>query len=159
MKKSKVIAVCVLIAGVVAGVFFLQKKTPATESTLSSYEYVYGAVNDVAIKLYVADTVEKRVQGLSGVTNLQEDEGMLFVFPDNDTHGIWMKDMYIDLDIIWLNEDAKVVHVERNVSKDTYPKVFESKVRARYVIELHEEVTTKHKIEVGNAFKFSSRKN
>ena len=38
-------------------------------------------VGDIEVKVMVRDTVEGRRQGLSGFNKLENDEGMLFVFP------------------------------------------------------------------------------
>ena len=62
----------------------------------------------------VADTMEKRAQGLSGREPLLEKEGMLFIFPVAGSYGFWMKDMKFDLDIVWIKGDT-VVGVTANV--------------------------------------------
>jgi uncharacterized membrane protein (UPF0127 family) len=35
-----------------------------------------------------------------------------------------MKDMRVPLDIIWLSDTGDIVHIERSVSPDSYPRVF-----------------------------------
>ncbi len=44
---------------------------------------------------------------LSGLSHRQEigSDGMLFVFPQQKRHGIWMKDMSFDLDLIWIDQN------------------------------------------------------
>lgn len=50
------------------------------------------SVGGKTVFVYVADTNETRMQGLSGTKNMPEDVGMLFVFPYPDTYpGFWMK--------------------------------------------------------------------
>ena len=48
-----------------------------------------------------------------------------------------MKDMDFSIDIIWLDRDRRVVHIEKNVSPNTYPDVFRSNVAAKYVLEVY----------------------
>jgi uncharacterized membrane protein (UPF0127 family) len=91
-------------------------------------------IGDFALKIEVAETHEARVQGLSGRDSLDAD-GLLFVFPETDYHGIWMKDMRFPIDIIWISEDLRIVHIEENVQPETYPKVFRPREPARYVLE------------------------
>ena len=51
------------------------------------------SIGGTVIYVDVADTEVLREQGLSGRLNLPEGRGMLFVFENDDTWGIWMKDM------------------------------------------------------------------
>lgn len=92
-------------------------------------------LDDVAIEVTVADDKEERIQGLSGVAELGDFEGKLFVFDEADFHGIWMKDMYIPIDILWFDEELRLVHEERNVTPDTYPDVYIPDEPARFVLE------------------------
>lgn len=85
----------------------------------------------------VADVASERSQGLSGRSALANDEGMLFVFPESGRFGFWMKDMEFSIDIIWIDEDKRIVHIEENVSPSTYPEAFYSSTNARYVLEVY----------------------
>ena len=101
------------------------------------------------VQATVADTPAKRTKGLSGTASLDANQGMLFVFPQNDRHGIWMKDMQYALDIIWLSDDKKVVDVEANISPTTYPNVFTPSEDARYVLEVPSGFTAAANIRPG----------
>jgi len=73
-------------------------------------------VDSTVITVEIADTVDKRTQGLSGRTDLLGDSGMLFVFDKTDrTPGFWMKGMLIPLDLIWIR-DGIVVKIDKNVN-------------------------------------------
>ena len=54
----------------------------------------------------LADTPEKRFQGLSGREILEEGTGMLFVFQEERQHTFWMKDMRFPLDMIWITAEC-----------------------------------------------------
>lgn len=86
-------------------------------------------------KLEEAATLEKVTLGLSGRKNMAQDAGMLFVFADDSEECFWMKDMRFPLDIIWVDSNKRVTHIERNLSPSTYPKQFCA--TAQYVIELN----------------------
>lgn len=103
----------------------------------------------------VANTDASRTKGLSGVRELGQNEAMLFVFDSNDRWSIWMKDMRISLDIVWLDEHKKVVHVEANVSPDSYPLSFAPDVPARYVVELPAGFTQRHNVREGALASFA----
>lgn len=67
-------------------------------------------------KVQVARTEEEKEKGLQGVTELPEDEGMLFDFSDEvGDISMWMKDTLIPLDIVFINDDEEVVYVGEGV--------------------------------------------
>lgn len=84
----------------------------------------------------VADNDANRQIGLSGRTCIPANTAMLFVFDEPAKYAFWMKDMRFAIDIVWLDADKKVVHIEQDVSPETYPKTFTSSEPALYVLEL-----------------------
>jgi len=111
-------------------------------------------INDQTFSFVVADSQEERAQGLSGQNSLPSDEVLVFIFPDSDFHGIWMKDMNFPIDIIWLNEQKQVVDFEGNVLPDTYPEIFLPDAPAKYVVEANAGVTESLNLAVGDTFEF-----
>lgn len=68
-------------------------------------------IGDKEYNVTCARTEEERIKGLQGVTEMKDDEGMLFFFEEPGTIGFWMKDTLIPLDIIFINEDMEVISV------------------------------------------------
>lgn len=62
-----------------------------------------------------ARTEEEKEKGLQGITELPEDEGMLFFFDPPEDVSMWMKGTLIPLDIIFINDDEEVVYVGEGV--------------------------------------------
>lgn len=112
-------------------------------------------IGEASFDAEVADTFATRVQGLSNRKSLPENRGLLFVFEEADQHGFWMKDMLFSIDIIWISEDKKVVHVEENVSPDTYPNAFAPSESALYVFEINAGEADKKGIKLGDEVQFS----
>lgn len=96
--------------------------------------------NGFTVNAKVANSDATRKQGLSGTEPLQVGEGMLFVFDKADRYGIWMKEMKYDLDIIWMDETGKVVHLVEGAKAPTSPtqdlEVYKNAEPALYVLEL-----------------------
>lgn len=65
-------------------------------------------INNKTYNVEVATTDEEKATGLQDITNLAKDEGMLFVFNDPEEVSIWMKDTFIPLDVIFIDEDLNV---------------------------------------------------
>lgn len=88
------------------------------------------------IKVEIAGTNAERVRGLSGRRDLAPGSGLLFVFPASATYGFWMKEMRFAIDIVWIGEDLRIVHIAADVAPETYPEVFKPPEPARYVLEM-----------------------
>ena len=102
-----------VLAAVATGYYF-SRSAPLTTLTLGDAEF----------KAWVADTAQLREVGLGGKKHLAENQAMLFVFDNDDIYSFWMKDMHVAIDILWLDADKRVVHIEHAVSPDTHPHAF-----------------------------------
>jgi uncharacterized protein len=116
-------------------------------------------IGEITLNIIVADTEAKRVQGLSGRDGLEENEGLLFVFETEGYYGFWMKDMKFPIDIAWLDKDRKIIYIEKNVSPETYPKVFyafkaDAPILNLYVLETKANFFEKSKIKIGDVAQF-----
>lgn len=107
-------------------------------------------IGDFVLNVEIADSNEERVRGLSGREKLEEGNGLLFVFEEEREVGIWMKDMNFPIDIAWLDKNKKIIHIEHNVSPETYPKIFTSPTHSLYVLETNAGFFQKFDIRVGN---------
>jgi len=102
------------------------------------------------IKAEVADTPAERSQGLMFRTQMAPDHGMLFIFRELDYWNFWMKNTKMPLDIIWLDVDWNVVHIESHVpictkTDDSCPR-YRTMKEALYVLELGAGMTERYKI-------------
>ena len=104
----------------------------------------------VDFEIDIADTDSTRTKGLSKTKSLDQDKGLLFDFKKENNYGIWMKDMNYSLDIIWLDKNSKVVHIEESVAPQTYPKTFYPPKPAKYVLEINTHLSSKYEIKVGD---------
>lgn len=104
----------------------------------------------------VAATDAARIQGLSGVDQLNANGGLLMIFQSDDKWGIWMKDMKIPLDIIWMNKDKNVIYIVTNASPDLgTSKTFKPEAPARYVLEVPAGTVESAGIKIGNTAAFN----
>ena len=86
----------------------------------------------------VMGTPQGRALGLMSRESLADDEAMLFVFDEPGEYTFWMKNMNFPIDIIWLDQDKRVVYCALNVppcSQDPCP-VYAPQVKALYVLEV-----------------------
>jgi uncharacterized membrane protein (UPF0127 family) len=109
------------------------------------------------INLIVVKTAEAKHLGLGGRDSLLPDTAMLFVFDDMDKYGIWMKDMKFSIDIIWLDENNRIVHLEKNISPNTYPTIFFPPEKSLYIIEANRGFIQQNELSVGNILSISKK--
>lgn len=74
-------------------------------------EQVLVTIGEKSYRCKVAKNEEDRKKGLMGITILPPDEGMLFVWDEEGTHEMWMKNTEIPLDQIGINDDEEVTLV------------------------------------------------
>ena len=104
----------------------------------------------ISLEVAVVDTDAERAQGLSGIERLEENQGMLFVFETDSRYSFWMKDMRFPIDIFWLAAEGQVVHIEENVSPESYPASFTPDSPARYVLETQAGFAKQYDIRIGS---------
>ena len=105
----------IFIAAVIVGVVGLM--TMPSEIKLESVEFPMGTimVDEVPLQVMIADTEPRRVRGLMFEDQLPYDQGMIFVFEQSGLYSLWMLNMQFSLDMIWFDQDGKVVHIEKDV--------------------------------------------
>ena len=99
----------------------------------------------------LADTPAKRERGYMFREKIEETEGMLFMMGEMAPHSFWMKNCKVGLDILWLDEDWKVVHIERAVppcTKDPCPS-YTPMQAGLYVLEMQSGLSAKSGVKLG----------
>ena len=104
------------IAAVIIGSVGLM--TLPSESKLESVEFPRGTimVDDIPLEVQIADTDPRRIRGLMFQDQLPYDQGMIFVFNEPGLYSLWMLNMQFSLDMVWFDQNGKVVHIEKDIS-------------------------------------------
>lgn len=106
--------------------------------------------SDLCVDVEVVDTPSERARGLMYRESLGENEGMLFIFDKSDKYAFWMKNTYISLDIIWIDE-GRVVHIEHALPCTKDPCIsYETDVAAKYVLEVNAGFAERNGMGVGD---------
>ena len=92
-------------------------------------------INGQEYDVYIARSEKQKERGLQNVSKLDKDEGMLFVLDEDDPIESWfhMKNVEFPLDLIFMDEDFKVLSVKHGKPNDPTP--IEGK--GSYVLELN----------------------
>jgi len=132
-RLGRIAALCGLVAGMQASAGLAQR---APENGLIAVTTPQGAI----IMAELAETIEQRARGLMFRPSLERNRGMLFTFAEPQQWSFWMKNTRISLDIIWMDGNKKIVHIERRVpicnrTDDGCPQ-YQPNENALYVLEL-----------------------
>ena len=154
--KSSVLAMLVLLLGCARSP---AAATPPPMNATSGPHITLPDGFTVAVEIAADD--ETRAQGLMFRDQVREGTGMLFLFPKTGDYPFWMKNTLIPLDMIWIDENHKVVHVTSDVppcKADPCPS-YPPNAPARYVLELAAGVAKQHRVVTGATLPFQGMDN
>lgn len=112
-------------------------------------------LKNTQINVELAKSPYEQQTGLMGRKELKEDDGMLFIFKEPEQSAIWMANMLIPLDIMWLDEERKIIYLQENATpcEDTsFMKcyVFMHPQKDKYVLEVNAGWIKKHNVKLGD---------
>lgn len=87
--------------------------------------------------------------GLMYRKSMTENQGMLFIFPDEKMHSFYMKNTEIPLDIIFLKADLTIASFQEN-AQPMNENGLSSQVPVQYVLEVNAGLAEKWLLEVGD---------
>lgn len=108
-------------------------------------------VAGIELEVELATTFEEHALGLMYRDKLEENGGMLFVFPKEQILSFWMKDTRIPLSIAFIKADGRIIQIEsmKPFSLDTHV----SREKARYALEMNDGWFGRRKVKEGDIVK------
>lgn len=111
-------------------------------------------INKKELKIEIAETPSQHAYGLMNRSSLPDNQGMLFVFEEEDFRSFWMKNTFIDLSIAYIDKNRKIIEIldmkavssSLDVNLPSYP----SHGKAKYALEVSQGWFKKNNIKVGN---------
>jgi uncharacterized protein len=93
------------------------------------------ALKTVEFNVTLAVTPAERQKGLMFQETLKDNSGMLFIFPKTEVHSFWMKNTFLPLDMIFIDERMKIVGIVENAEPMTTTSRAVNKA-SKYVLEV-----------------------
>lgn len=87
------------------------------------------------IEAEVAASDQNRQTGLMNRRTMPQQHGMLFVFPQDNTHCMWMRNTLLPLSVAFIDADGYIINIE-NMKPQTEDNHC-AKVPARYALEMN----------------------
>lgn len=103
------------------------------------------------VRVEIADTQPLRERGLMGRTSLDEDAGMLFVWPEDTTSSFWMKDTPLPLTIAFISAEGEIVRIfdMDPCAGDPCP-TYDPRIVYRMALEVRQGALERRAIRVGD---------
>ncbi len=105
------------------------------------------------LNIEIADNEYETETGLMYRQGMDNDQGMLFVFPNTAMHSFYMKNTEFPLDIIFIKSDLKVASVQGN-AQPLNETSLSSKVPVQYVLEVNAGLVEKWGLQVGDSISY-----
>jgi len=104
----------------------------------------------------IADSLFKRTLGLMFRKRLAKDHGMLFLYEKPAAASFWMKFTHLPLDIIFIDQEKKIVNIEEAdpCSQKPCPRYY-SRGRVMYVLEINQGLSRQYGFKPGTPVRFT----
>lgn len=90
---------------------------------------------DHVLNVWVADTPARQAQGLMFVRELPADRGMIFVYDAPRMLGMWMKNTYVELDMLFIGADGRIAHIAERAQPHSLDTIAAPR-SVQYVLEI-----------------------
>jgi uncharacterized protein len=120
--------------------------------------YSADSVKKATIDIEIANTEYGRELGLMKRKSMEENQGMLFIFPVEKMQAFWMRNTLISLDMIFVSAQKEIVTIQKNtkiLSDQSYP----SSKPAMYVIEVNAGFSDRHNLKEGDKISWKESNN
>jgi len=127
-----------------------QKDAEKTKFTKMGEVFFHDSLKKIISKIDVeiAETEETRNLGLMFREAMKEEQGMLFIFPDEELQGFYMRNTIIPLDILFINSKKQIVKIHKR-TEPLSEKTLPSRLPSKYVVEVNAGYTDKFGIKEG----------
>ena len=168
MKKKHYIILIIILAAVVWILFRpdkkykqnfqVQRESPEPQFTKegSIYFLSYNTMDTLSVlDIEIVENSDDIMRGLMYRSRLKPDQGMFFIFSEEEEQSFWMKNTKISLDIIFINSDLRIVHISRHTipySKDPIPSMYP----AKFVVEVNAGYCKRHQINPNDYIRYTT---
>ena len=121
-------------------------------SSINTYEI---KINDKISHAEVAFTQKGRTIGLMFRDKLDNDHGMLFIYPQEQNLSFWMKNTKIPLSIAFINSKEIITQIESMAPYSLMSHI--SKEKAKYALEMEQGWFKKNGIKAGSKVDLSPK--
>lgn len=108
------------------------------------------SIQNHTFKLEHATTPQQRQKGLMYRESISSENAMLFSYSTPQSISVWMKNTFISLDILWLDNSFCVLAIKKGIPLST--AIHTPDVTASYLLEIQGGLTQHLNIKEGDYF-------
>lgn len=125
---------------------------------IENYHHSLSIVNNqnktlLKLEVAVADNDQLRTYGLMNLKKLPLNKGMIFIFDQLQILNFWMKDTLIPLDILFVDNDNKIIKIHQN-NQPHSQAIISSQMPVNKAIEVNAGIVKKYNIQVNHRIIF-----
>jgi uncharacterized protein len=114
---------------------------------------LHGVAGDTRVAVELAITDAQRQRGLMFRKQMNDDDGMLFLFEKQRPQSFWMKNTFLPLDMIFIDDSMKIAGIVENAEPQTLtPRGVPAP--SRFVLELNAGLAQKWGLRAGQSVAF-----
>lgn len=132
-------------------------KTEEVRFTKEGNLNIYKQASDsllIRLDVEFAESDYETQTGLMYRKGMEDNQAMLFIFPDLAMHSFYMKNTAFALDIIYIDENLKIASFQKNAQPFNETGL-SSKVPIKYVLEVNAGLAEKWVLEEGDTIEFT----
>ena len=104
---------------------------------------------EIVFDVELAEDVWSKAQGLMFRYRLEPHQGMFFIFDFEDYQSFWMKNTYLSLDMIFIDESFQIIDIHENAFPLSEEMII-SEHPAKYVLEVLGGTVKRSNIRIGD---------
>ena len=158
-RRRMQIGISVATIAIALIIVFMPKKT-ATDTSALSIAPIFKKQGEctllnrdgkpkVSIDIEIADDDSKREVGMMGRSVMEERQGMLFVFEEEQMASFWMKNCPLSLDMIFINKLGEIVTICKNTTPFS-EQAYSATAQTFFVLEVNAGFTDKYGMKEGD---------
>lgn len=160
MLRKYLYLILILVIG-----FFISCKDSTSSTTVKSVDIPFKKEGQLIIMKANTDSIIKTLDieiadddyqiqtGLMYRNSIKDEQGMLFIFPNEIARSFYMKNTRIPLDIIYISKDSNIVSFQKN-AKPFDETSLPSNVPAKYVLEIKGGLSDEWQLNIGDRISF-----
>ncbi len=104
----------------------------------------------IVVRVEIADNLYEQARGLMDRTALQEDRGMLFVYPSERPLSFWMRNTLIPLSIAYIDAQGRITDILNMKPLDDESPHYVSSEPVQYALEVNRGFFEERGVKVGD---------